>query len=78
MNSGLIPYEPRFLYDEEGTDFYSYEASSHGILGIIQRNGSGNASYEDEGEREKEREKTKPSAAERKQKLFKEGTPYGS
>ena len=35
MNSGPIPYKRRFLYDEEGTDFYSYEARSHEILGII-------------------------------------------
>ena len=36
MNSELIAYKRRLLHDdEEGTDFYSYEASSHEILGII-------------------------------------------
>ena len=37
MKSEIISYKRRFLYDddEEGTDFYSYEARSHEILGII-------------------------------------------
>ena len=35
MNSELISHKRRFLHDEEGTDFYSYEARSHEILGII-------------------------------------------
>ena len=36
MNSGLTPYKRRFRYDdEESTDFYSYEACSYEILGII-------------------------------------------
>ena len=38
MNSEIIPYKRRFLYDddEEGTDFYSDEARSHEILGTIR------------------------------------------
>ena len=36
MNSEIIPYKRRFLYDdEEGTEFYSYDARSHEILGTI-------------------------------------------
>ena len=52
MNKGLIPYKRGFLY-VEGIDVYSYKARSREVWSIIQRNGSWNASYEDEGERER-------------------------
>ena len=61
MNSEIIPYKRRFLYDddEEGTDFYSYEARSHEILGKLpyNENGSGNMLSMKMRARERERRK---------------------